>query len=76
MESKQKQPGLYEPRFEHDNCGIGAVANIKGIRSHRTVDQALHIVENLEHRAGKTLRARQETAWVSCSRFPTDFLRR
>ena len=53
MESKQKQPGLYEPRFEHDNCGIGAVANIKGIRSHRTVDQALHIVENLEHRAGK-----------------------
>lgn len=53
MESKQKQPGLYEPRFEHDNCGIGAVANIKGIRSHHTVDQALHIVENLEHRAGK-----------------------
>ena len=52
MESKQKQPGLYEPRFEHDNCGIGAVANIKGIRSHHTVDQALHIVENLEHRAG------------------------
>ena len=53
MESKQKQPGLYEPRFEHDNCGIGAVANIKGVRSHHTVDQALHIVENLEHRAGK-----------------------
>ena len=35
------------------NCGIGAVANIKGIPSHRTVEQALHIVENLEHRAGK-----------------------
>ncbi len=45
--------GLYDPRFEHDNCGIGAVANIKGIPSHRTVEQALHIVENLEHRAGK-----------------------
>ena len=45
--------GLYDPRFEHDNCGIGAVANIKGIKSHKTVDQALHIVENLEHRAGK-----------------------
>ena len=45
--------GLYDPRFEHDNCGIGAVANIKGIKSHKTVDQALHIVESLEHRAGK-----------------------
>ncbi len=46
-------PGLYDPRFEHDNCGIGAVANIKGLKTHKTVEQALHIVENLEHRAGK-----------------------
>ena len=53
MDPKQKLPGLYDPRFEHDNCGIGAVANIKGIKTHKTVDQALHIVENLEHRAGK-----------------------
>lgn len=53
MNPKQKLPGLYDPRFEHDNCGIGAVANIKGIKTHKTVDQALHIVENLEHRAGK-----------------------
>ena len=55
MEAKQNPvtPGLYDPRFEHDNCGIGAVANIKGKKTHKTVDQALHIVENLEHRAGK-----------------------
>ena len=53
MDPKQKLPGLYDPRFEHDNCGIGAVANVKGIKTHKTVDQALHIVENLEHRAGK-----------------------
>ena len=53
MDPKQKLPGLYDPRFEHDNCGIGTVANIKGIKTHKTVDQALHIVENLEHRAGK-----------------------
>lgn len=46
-------PGLYDARFEHDNCGIGAVANINGIKTHRTVEQALGIVENLEHRAGK-----------------------
>ena len=44
---------LYSPEFEHDNCGIGAVVNIKGIRSHATVENALTIVETLEHRAGK-----------------------
>ena len=49
MDRKEKYPGLYDPRFEHDNCGIGAVANIKGLKTHETVDQALHIVENLEH---------------------------
>ncbi|MEA4893264.1 MAG: glutamate synthase large subunit [Peptococcaceae bacterium] len=44
---------LYDPRFEHDNCGIGAVVNIKGIQTHDTVDNALKIVENLKHRAGR-----------------------
>ena len=44
---------LYSPRFEHDNCGIGAVVNIKGEKSHGTVENALTIVETLEHRAGK-----------------------
>ena len=48
-----RQAGLYRPEFEHDNCGIGAVVNIKGIKSHDTVANALKIVENLEHRAGK-----------------------
>ena len=45
--------GMYDPKFEHDNCGIGAVVNIKGIKTHDTVANALKIVENLEHRAGK-----------------------
>ena len=44
---------LYDPAYEHDNCGIGAVVNIKGIPSHQTVTDALTIVETLEHRAGK-----------------------
>lgn len=44
---------LYRPEFEHDNCGIGACVNIKGKISHETVENALKIVENLEHRAGK-----------------------
>ena len=48
-----EERGLYDPRFEHDNCGIGAIVNIKGIKTHKTVENALSIVENLEHRAGK-----------------------
>lgn len=52
-EGKQGPCGLYDPGFEHDNCGIGAVVNIKGIKTHNTVEDALTIVENLEHRAGK-----------------------
>ncbi len=52
-ECKRKTQGLYDPRWEHDNCGIGAVVNQKGIKSHATVENALKIVENLEHRAGK-----------------------
>ncbi len=48
-----QQRGLYRSEFEHDNCGIGAVVNIKGQKSHDTVANALKIVENLEHRAGK-----------------------
>ncbi len=44
---------LYCPELEHDNCGIGAVVNIRGVRSHQVVADALKIVEHLEHRAGK-----------------------
>ena len=50
---QQKKPALYDPSFEHDACGIGAVVNIKGIKTHKTVENALTIVETLEHRAGK-----------------------
>ncbi|MCQ2583726.1 MAG: glutamate synthase large subunit [Treponema sp.] len=44
---------LYESSFEHDACGIGAVVNIDGHADHKIVDNALSIVEKLEHRAGK-----------------------
>ena len=50
---QQKKYGLYDERFEHDACGIGAVINISGKKSHKVVDDALKIVEKLEHRAGK-----------------------
>ena len=52
-ECKRKPIGLYRPEFEHDNCGIGAIVNIKGKKTHDTVKNALEIVANLEHRAGK-----------------------
>ena len=53
MKELRESIGLYDSSYEHDNCGIGAVVNIKGIKTHETVNNALKIVENLEHRAGK-----------------------
>ena len=53
MTDKKTDSGLYDEKFEHDACGIGAIVNLKGIKSHKTVDDALKIVERLEHRAGK-----------------------
>lgn len=44
--------GLYDPQFEHDACGIGFVVNIKGVKSHEIVTQALTILMNLTHRGG------------------------
>ena len=41
------------PQMEHDACGIGSIVNIDGRQDRRVVDDALHIVEKLEHRAGK-----------------------
>ncbi|MFZ5634108.1 MAG: glutamate synthase large subunit [Bacillota bacterium] len=45
--------GLYDPRFEHDACGIGFVANIKGKKSNQIVRQALNILVNLDHRGAR-----------------------
>ena len=50
---KIQKEGLYDPGFEHDNCGIGAIIDIEGRASNKLVSDALLIVENLEHRAGK-----------------------
>ena len=48
MGENQVQQGLYSQSFEHDNCGIGAVVNIKGRKDHQIVADALKIVEQLE----------------------------
>jgi glutamate synthase (NADPH) large chain len=44
--------GLYDPQYEHDACGIGIVANIKGKKSNEIVCQALTVLKNLTHRGG------------------------
>src|SRR5262245_6162482 len=48
-ESPSKQ-GLYDPRFEHDSCGVGFVANLTGRKSHDIIDKAIQVLENLAHR--------------------------
>ena len=45
-----KKEGLYDPRYEHDACGVGFVANIKGERSHAIVQKGLEVLQNLTHR--------------------------
>ena len=69
-EVANQQQGLYRPEFEHDNCGIGAVVNIKGKKTHDTVANALKIVENLEHRAGKDAEGKTGDGVGSFSRSP------
>lgn len=53
MESDGGRQGLYNEIYERDACGIGAVVDVEGKKTHETVDDALTIVERLEHRAGK-----------------------
>ena len=45
-----EKQGLYDPQFEHDACGVGFVCQMKGLRSHEIIDQALTILVNLDHR--------------------------
>ena len=47
--------GLYRPEFEHDACGIGALANIKGVRTHQMLGDALSVLLNMDHRGGAGL---------------------
>ena len=55
MSEKNDRPGLYRTSYEHDACGIGAIAHLHGRRSHQTLDDALSVLVNLEHRGGKGL---------------------
>jgi glutamate synthase domain-containing protein 2/glutamate synthase domain-containing protein 1/glutamate synthase domain-containing protein 3 len=47
---RMAKQGLYDPRFEHDACGVGMVANIKGVKSHSIITQGIEVLINLGHR--------------------------
>ncbi|MCH8847692.1 MAG: glutamate synthase large subunit [Chloroflexi bacterium] len=51
--SKGQPAGLYRPEFEHSACGVGVVANIKGVRSHAIIDDGLEVLVNLAHRGAR-----------------------
>ena len=48
-----KQQGLYREDYEHDACGVGMVVNIHGNKSHELVDNALRVLENMQHRGAE-----------------------
>ncbi len=54
QESQSSQRGLYQSEYEHDACGVGMVVNIHGGKSHELVDNALKVLENMEHRGAET----------------------
>lgn len=70
------QQGLYDSRFEHDACGMGFVVNINGEKSHMIIDEALTVLENLDHRGA---RGADETTGDGAGillQIPHDFLKR
>ena len=72
QEVTREEQGLYRQEFEHDNCGIGAVVNIKGKKNTmKLVANALRIVEHLEHRAGKDAEGKTgERCWYPSADLP------
>ena len=52
--TNSKTNGLYQSQYEHDACGVGMVVNIHGGKSHELVDNALKVLENMEHRGAET----------------------
>ena len=51
--------GLYDPRFEHDACGVGFVVNVKGVKSHEVVEKGIRALKNLEHRGASGTEAHE-----------------
>jgi glutamate synthase (NADPH/NADH) large chain len=70
----QKQ-GLYDPANEHENCGVGFIAHIKGKRSHKIVSDALIMLQHMDHRGACGCEANTGDGAGIMTALPTDFLR-
>src|SRR5258708_37065570 len=68
--------GLYDPRFEHDACGVGFLVNIKGKKSHQVIRDALQILLNLDHRGACGCEANTGDGAGILIQMPDKFLRR
>ena len=53
QQSKMKSRGLYDPRFEHDACGVGLLVNVRGVKSHQLVEKGLQVLEHMVHRGAE-----------------------
>src|SRR2546423_6840444 len=67
--------GLYDPNFEHDNCGIGAVACLEGPARHEIIVKALHVLDHLEHRGASGAEIDTGDGAGILLQTPHDFLR-
>src|SRR4051794_1227192 len=72
---RPKAAGLYDPDFEHDACGVGAVASLTGERSHSTVERALNVLDHLEHRGASGAEADTGDGAGILLQLPDAFLR-
>ena len=76
FEGQQPRQGLYDPRQEHDACGVGFVAHIKGRRSNAIVRQALQVLVNLQHRGASGCEANTGDGAGILMQMPDRFLRK
>lgn len=53
QQSMMKNRGLYDPRFEHDACGVGLLVNVRGVKSHQLVEKGLQVLEHMVHRGAE-----------------------
>src|SRR4026207_1449696 len=67
--------GLYDPQFEHDACGVGFVANVKGRKSHTIIQQALQVLLNLDHRGACGCEANTGDGAGILMQMPHEFLK-
>jgi glutamate synthase (NADPH/NADH) large chain len=68
--------GLYDPAYEHDSCGVGFVAHIKGERSHQIVVDANRVLLNMDHRGARGCEANTGDGAGMLTALPHDFLRK